>query len=181
MSLSDYLSEHWSMLVPLIGMLILLITEIHLERKMIRRLAVTTGLLFIYSVFCYIETYLSNQTEYSVFRSVLSAINYSLIAFILVEIIMIVYREKRFFVLIPAILNAIICFNMRCRPATERQIIFITKLTKNSTKKRKLFMRKPAKTAGEDKMGLVCQWRRFFLTHIITKLKQTLRCWILKL
>ena len=110
MSLSGYLSEHWSMLVPLIGMSILLITEIHLERKMILRIAVTTGLLFIYSVFCYIETYLGNQSEVSIFRSILSAINYSMIAFILVEIIMIVYREKRFFVLIPAILNAIICF-----------------------------------------------------------------------
>ena len=110
MSLSDYLSEHWSMLVPLIGMSILLITDIHLERQMIRRIAVTTGLLFLYSVFCYIETYLGNQSEYSIFRSILSATNYSLIDFILVEIIMIVYREKRFFVLIPAILNAIICF-----------------------------------------------------------------------
>ena len=57
MSLSGYLSEHWSMLVPLIGMSILLITEIHLERKMILRIAVITGLLFIYSVFCYIHQY----------------------------------------------------------------------------------------------------------------------------
>ena len=110
MSLSDYLSEHWSMLVPLIGMLILLLTDIHLERKMIRRIAITTGMLFIYSVFCYMETYFGNQPEVSIFRSILSAADYSLIAFILVEIIMIVYREKRFFVVIPAILNAIICF-----------------------------------------------------------------------
>ena len=108
--LSDYLEQHWVMLVPLIGMSILLISDIHLERWMIRRIAITNFILFIYSIFCYIETYLGNQPEYSIWRTILSAVNYSLVAFILVEIIMIVYREQRVYVLIPAIINMILCF-----------------------------------------------------------------------
>lgn len=110
MSVIDYLSEHWVMLVPLIGMSILLISDIHLERRMIRRIAATNIMLFIYSVFCYIEMYLGNQPEYSVWRTILTAVNYSLVTFILVEIIMIVYREQRVYVLIPAIINAVLCF-----------------------------------------------------------------------
>ena len=51
MSIKDYLSDHWVMLVPLIGMSILLITDIHLERRMIRRIAVTNLMLFVYSFF----------------------------------------------------------------------------------------------------------------------------------
>lgn len=110
MSVSGYLSEHWVMLVPLIGMAILLISDVHLERKMVVRIAITTALLFIYSVLCHIETNLGNQIEYSPFRTFLTAFNYSLVIFILVETIMIVYREQRIYVLIPAILNAILCF-----------------------------------------------------------------------
>lgn len=108
--ISDYLKQHWVMLVPLIGMSILLISDIHIERRMIRRIAITNFILFIYSIFCYIEAYLGNQPEYSIWRTILSAVNYSLVAFILVEIIMIVYREQRVYVLIPAIINMILCF-----------------------------------------------------------------------
>ncbi len=110
MSVSGYLSDHWVMLVPLIGMAILLISDIHLERKMIRRIAVTTAMLFIYSIFCHVEAYLGNQTDYSPMRAVLTSVNYSLVTFILVETIMIVYREQRIYVLLPAILNAVLCF-----------------------------------------------------------------------
>ena len=88
----------------------ILISDIHLELRMIRRIAVTNVMLFIYSIFCYIEAYLGNQPEYSIWRTILSATNYRLVAFILVEIIMIVYREQRVYVLIPAIINTILCF-----------------------------------------------------------------------
>ena len=110
MSIAEYLSDHWVMLVPLIGMSILLVSDIHLERKMIQRIAATNIMLFIYSIFCYIEAYLGNQLEYSIWRTILTAVNYSLVTFILVEIIMVVYREQRIYVLIPAILNTIVCF-----------------------------------------------------------------------
>ena len=110
MSFSGYLSEHWVMLVSLVGMLILLISDIHLERKMITRIAATTAMLFLYSIFCHVEAYLGHQTEYSFMRPLLSAVDYSMVAFILFEIIMIVYREQKVYVLIPAVLNTVLCF-----------------------------------------------------------------------
>jgi len=110
MTIMGYLTEHWTMLVPLIGMSILLFTDIHLERRMIYRIAFTMIMLFIYSVFCYVETELGNQTEYSSIRPVLCAINYGLVSFILVNIIMIVYPEQGSILLIPAIINTLVCF-----------------------------------------------------------------------
>ena len=110
MTLSGYLSEHWGILVLLLGMAIVLHSDVHMERGMVKRIALTNLLLFIYSVSCYVETYLGNQTVYSVLRSILSAVNYSLVTFILVIIISIMYPDNKKYLYIPAILNATLCF-----------------------------------------------------------------------
>lgn len=91
-------------------MLILLRSDIHLERRMVIRIAVTYGMILLYSVSCHAEAYLGNQAEYTVARPILSAVNYSLITFILVNIIMIVYPMQRQYLYIPAVLNAVLCF-----------------------------------------------------------------------
>ena len=59
MTFSSFLSEHWGLLVLLTGMLIVLYLDIHLERRMVIRIAVTYGMIFLYSVSDYVETYLS--------------------------------------------------------------------------------------------------------------------------
>ena len=110
MTISGYLSEHWGILVLLAGMAIVLRSDVHLERVMVRRIALTNAMLFLYSVSCYVETYLGNQTVYSALRPVLSAVNYSLVTFILVVIISIMYPENKKYLYIPAILNAALCF-----------------------------------------------------------------------
>lgn len=110
MTISGYLSDHWGLLVMLIGMFIVLRSDIHLERRMVFRIALTNAMIFMYSVFCYCETYLGNQTEYTIARPILSAANYSLITFILVNIIIIVYPMQKGYLYIPAVLNAVLCF-----------------------------------------------------------------------
>ena len=110
MSISGYLSEHWGLLVLVIGIAIILHSDHHLERKMIQRIAVTNVLLFIYSVCCYVEEYLGNQKDYSVWRPILCAVNYSLITFVLVGVIMVMFPMQRNYLFLPAILNAVICF-----------------------------------------------------------------------
>ena len=110
LTIFGYLQDHWSMLVLLFGMGIVLYSDIHLERKMIHRIAVANILMFIYSITCYIETYLGNQTEYTVLRPILSACDYSLIGFILVMIIMIMYPNQKMYLLFPAVMNAVLCF-----------------------------------------------------------------------
>lgn len=110
MSISEYLVEHWGMLIMLIGLSIVLYSDKHLEHRMINRMAVTVIMIFVYSITCHIETYLGNQDTYTIARSILSAVNYSLVTFLLVNIIMIVYPEEKRVLYIPAILNTILCF-----------------------------------------------------------------------
>lgn len=110
MTFSGYLTEHWGMLVMLVGLSIVLYGDKHLERRMIRRMAVTIVMIFVYSISCYTETYLGNLSTYTVLRPILSAFNYSLVTFLLVNIIMIVYPNEKKILYIPAFLNAALCF-----------------------------------------------------------------------
>ncbi len=54
LSISGYLSEHWGMLVMLVGLAIVLHGDKHLERRMIQRIAVTIVMIFVYSISCYL-------------------------------------------------------------------------------------------------------------------------------
>ena len=110
MTVMGYLLENWDLLVLLIGMAIALSLDIHLERDMIRRIAITNGLLFVYSITNYIETYLGNQTEYTIARPILTASNYTLVTFILLCVILVMYPMQKGYLFIPAILNAVLCF-----------------------------------------------------------------------
>jgi len=110
MTITDYLSENYVLLVLLAGMRIILCSDIHLEKRMVSRFALTNGMILLYSIFYYIENYLGNQDEYTILRSILSATCYSLIAFILVNVIMIVYPMQKVYLFFPAILNAVLCF-----------------------------------------------------------------------
>lgn len=110
MTISGYLSEHWGLLVVLAGMAILLYSDKQLDRRMVWQIILTNIMQFVYSIFCYTETCLGNQAEYSIMRAVLSAANYSLIAFILVSIIMILFPNERKLLYIPAVINAALCF-----------------------------------------------------------------------
>ncbi|MBR3645830.1 MAG: GGDEF domain-containing protein [Lachnospiraceae bacterium] len=110
MSFIGYLSEHWGLLVLLTGLTSILFSDTHLERKMLRRMGVVVVFLFIYSISCYIEAYFGNQTYYTVLRPLLSAFNYSLIVYILVNIILIMYPEHHFYFWIPSSINTVLCF-----------------------------------------------------------------------
>lgn len=110
MSITDYLGEHWGLLIIIMGIAILLILDAHLERRIVRLVGLTNTMLFLYSVSCYAETYLGNQTEYTILRPILSAFNYGLVTFILVVTITIMYPGQKKLLFLPAILNAILCF-----------------------------------------------------------------------
>ena len=110
MTLTEYLENHWGLLLLLLGMSILLRSDTHLERRMIYRISLTNAMLFLFSVVCYIETWLGNRTQYTVLRPILSAIAYGLMSFILVCIITIMFPGQKKILLIPAILNTVLCF-----------------------------------------------------------------------
>lgn len=110
MSISGYFTEHWGMLVLLMGMALMLLSDMHLERRMVRRMFVVIAMLFLYSVSCYVEAYYGNLDEYTVIRPILIALNYSLVTFVLVNVIMIVYPDQKMYLYIPAVINAVLCF-----------------------------------------------------------------------
>ncbi|MCR5737119.1 MAG: GGDEF domain-containing protein [Eubacterium sp.] len=110
MSVTGYLTEHWGLIVILIGLLTIIFSDTHLELGMLRRMIGIVILLFVYSTSSYIEAYLGNQPNYTILRPILSAVNYSLIVYILVNIILIVYPKHNFFFWIPATLNFLLCF-----------------------------------------------------------------------
>ena len=110
MSLADYLSYNWNLLVLLGGILMILWIDIFVERKMAHRVALTTLFLLIYSITYYIEDVLSDQAVYSPWRAVLSAFNYSLITLILVFIITVMFPMQRLWLYFPCLLNAVLCF-----------------------------------------------------------------------
>jgi diguanylate cyclase (GGDEF)-like protein len=110
MSIIGYLNEHWGLIIVLIGLLTIIFSDTHLELGMLRRMFGIVILLFVYSITCYVETYLGNQPDYTVLRPILSAVNYSLIVYILVDIVLIVYPQHNLYFWIPATLNFLLCF-----------------------------------------------------------------------
>ena len=52
MSVTGYLYDHWGLLVIVIGIAIIIHSDIHLERRMIFRILLTIMMLFGYSVSC---------------------------------------------------------------------------------------------------------------------------------
>ena len=109
MSFNNYISENWGLLIVLIGLTILLHSDIHLERRMIRQIGITDGLLFLYSMTTYIESYYGRRSVYSIWRPVLSSVDYSLTSLILISVIMIVYPYNRKYLYIPWAVNTFLC------------------------------------------------------------------------
>ena len=110
MTLGNYISSNWGILIVLIALGILLRSDIHLERRMVRQIGITDGLLFIFSMTDYIESYLGNESTYIVWRAILSAVNYSITSLILISIIMVVYPGHRKLVYLPWAAGTFLCF-----------------------------------------------------------------------
>ena len=110
MSLLDFVADNLGLVVLLAAIMIILATDIYLARWMVRRILLTSILLLIYSITCYIEEYLGNLTYCTVMRPVLIALNYSLVTLVLMNAIMILHPEQSKWVFIPSIINAVICF-----------------------------------------------------------------------
>ena len=110
MEFMSYLSCNWGLLLLLVGMAMIMFSDIHLERKMIKRIVMTNIMLFVYSVSYFEENFFGQQSEYSIMRAILTATNYTLVSFILVSIITIMFPMQKFIVYIPALFGAIMCF-----------------------------------------------------------------------
>ena len=106
----DYIADHWGLLIVLTGLSIVLPSDIHLERRMVRQIALTNALVIIYSVTSYIESVLGNRVEYHPARAWLSAFNYSMLTVILVSVTMILYPRHKKYLFIPCAVNMLFSF-----------------------------------------------------------------------
>lgn len=90
-------------------MALLLQSNIHLDRRMIRLIYLVIVMLGVFSVSQFIEGELGNAPTFSIMRAVLTAVNYSLISLILPTVILILFRVRPLLLYIPAMLNILLC------------------------------------------------------------------------
>ena len=110
MSFQNYISSNWGILIVLAALTIFLSMDKYLKHRMVRQIHLTDGLLLIFSMTSYIENHLGNISEYSVWRAITSAVNYSMTPLILISIAMIVYPGHRRQLYIPWAVNTFLCF-----------------------------------------------------------------------
>jgi len=110
MNAMDYIVDNWGLLVLLIGFFLVLYTDAHLERRVVRRILLVVAILFVYSVTCHVEAYYGDLERYSVIRAVLTAVDYSLVALIILNVILILFPANKRWLYLPAVLNAAACF-----------------------------------------------------------------------
>ena len=72
---------------------------------MVRQVAITNVLLLVYSLMSYIELFLGALKKPTLWRSIISACDYSLLTMILVSIIMVVYPGHKKYLFLPGALN----------------------------------------------------------------------------
>ena len=106
----DFIKMDWGVIILAIGFFILLLTDIHLERNMVRLFMYTTVMILIYSFTCFVEAYLGSLDYYTIMRSLLSAFNYSIINFIIINFILIIFPDNKKLLYIPALINMLASF-----------------------------------------------------------------------
>jgi diguanylate cyclase (GGDEF)-like protein len=111
LTITGYISNNWGILLVLTALAILLRSDIHLERRMVQQIGLTSGMLLLYSVSCYIESCLGRLAAYTVWRPILSAVDYSLSTLIIISVILIVYptRLRIRYLLLPWAAEAVLC------------------------------------------------------------------------
>lgn len=109
MSFTNYISTSWGLLIVLMGLDILLRADIHLERRMVRQIGITGGLLLVYSISCYIEASLARHYSYTILRPILSAVDYSLATLIIISVILIVSPGRKRYLFLLWAAETVLC------------------------------------------------------------------------
>lgn len=106
--IKDYFLQNWPLLLILAAFIISLLSTVFLDKKSKRNMYIMIAEVFLLSIVVFAEFYISAKPEYKTARVVLMAIRYSATPFIIVEIIFALVKRQRWFIIIPAILLAIV-------------------------------------------------------------------------
>ena len=106
----EYIIQNWALVLVLIAFVIMLIITVFLDKKTIRNLYILIGLIFLLSISVFFEFYLLDEDKYPELVKVLVCIRYSFTPFIISLILFALVKLKLWYILIPAIVLAIINF-----------------------------------------------------------------------
>lgn len=110
--LTGFYYKNFVVLVMLAGMLIMTLSDVFLDRRMIGRLRGTLGMLLLLVICDYSEVWLGNQEHFSKWRMLFSALCYSLRPLIIMELLFLIHPTITKWVRLPAILNMILAFSV---------------------------------------------------------------------
>ena len=102
MSVSDYISENWILILVLLGFAVSLISTVFMQKKTIRRMFALIIQVFILSVVVYIEFKIADANGDRMLRLILMAIRYSSTPLLVAQIIYAVAKNQKWYVFIPA-------------------------------------------------------------------------------
>ena len=106
-----YFVNNFVLLIMLGGMTLLTVYDVYLEKRALMRLRLTILAIFILSVFEYAEECFSSLPEPTVWRTLFSALCYTLRPGIILMIIFSVFQRVPKVVVIPEIVNTLIVFS----------------------------------------------------------------------
>ena len=110
MSLLDYISENWILILTLLGFTVSLLSAVFMDQKAISRMYALILEVFFLSVVVYIEFHVAGLTQYRLLRIILMAVRYSATPVLIAQVIYTVVKNQKWHVFIPAIVFAIINF-----------------------------------------------------------------------
>ena len=106
--LKGYLLQNWVLILILLAFAISLKETVFMEKKVIRRMYVLIGAIFLLSFVVFTEFYLADLGEGKDVRVILMAIRYSTTPFILAQVIFTLIKKQHWSIFIPAIALAVL-------------------------------------------------------------------------
>lgn len=104
----EYLLQNWPLILVLLAFTISLISTVFMEKKVIKRMHILNGFIFLLSIVVFVEFEIAKNPDYRILRSVLTAIRYSATPIILAQVTFILVKKQRWFIFIPAIVLAVL-------------------------------------------------------------------------
>lgn len=110
--LLDFYVDNFIMLTLLIGMYIMTLFDVYLDKRTLYLLRCTEFLILAASVFSRIEAYFGTLDHPTLWRQLLSALCYTINPVILMMMVFIANKKARWFTTVPAALNAVVAFSV---------------------------------------------------------------------
>ena len=104
----DYLLQNWPLILILLAFTISLISTVFMERKIVKRMHILNGIIFLLSIVVFVEFQIAKDPDYKTLRLVLAAIRYSATPLILAQVTFALVKKQRWFIFIPAMVLAVL-------------------------------------------------------------------------